>query len=735
MTGLQIKVSDRQEKTEYGKNMGMAVLFMTGWAEVYGRAFASIASYWWMFAVVGSFCCIGLLLLYESKQQSRMVTLGIGINVIVFGANLFFFKEGILCLINDVLDFLTQKTGKIYLNYPVSKEGYAYITGFGIMLLLAVWTAKAVKCREKVTLSLLWLIMLVVTISGFAKVSVGFLLVVLATAVFLLPQGVGEKIRLVPTVFAALLCIVICFGSLWINKEYSSKNGLETVKKELHKWQYEHTTGAMPEGDLSNLGALEKKSETRLEIEMEKPQKLYLRGMIGEVYTSTGWKELEKTAYPDAEDTFYWLHKTGFYGQNSIGKAMLLTGENPKFKMTIQNVGACEKYQYLPYALVGNEVLDAYLIGDGSVSAKGTKAEISYLAGSLPEWYQGKINLVNCEKEETIENYLKQEQTYKTFVYKQDLQITNSVVGVCQRVLEREQDTGTLGEIATVIRTTLEDKLGYSEQVVTLNGENDFFQYTLEQSKEGYSVHYATAATLMLRYCGVPARYVEGYFLSEEEAANYKAGDCIRLTDENAHAWAEYYLDGIGWIPFEVTPGYVDEGENEAVYNLLAGKGSAEKEEQTYTKSNLRYRPALEQKQSDNSREAEQKFVWNWKVLLKILGLMLIIFLIVVLFRIGVRRKRLYETLEKMKQADNRSAIAMYYKYAGVLKGYADGELLEKQEEIDQLNKEALFSNHNMTEEQRQLMGNYVKEVIRACKESWSVGKRFWYHYILWLYR
>lgn len=36
----------------------------------------------------------------------------------------------------------------------------------------------------------------------------------------------------------------------------------------------------------------------------------------------------------------------------------------------------------------------------------------------------------------------------------------------------------------------------------------------------GYSVHYATAAVLMLRYCGVPARYAEGYYLSGQDAAS-----------------------------------------------------------------------------------------------------------------------------------------------------------------------------------------------------------------------
>lgn len=735
MTGLQIKICDGQEKTEYGKNIAMAVLFMTGWANIYGIAFSTLASYWWFLAVSGSFCAIGLLLLYETKFQTKISVAGIGITILVFRINLGMFQEGMLCLINDVLDFLTQKTGKIYLNYPVQKEEYAYVSAVGMFLLLSVWMAKAIKYRDKVILIIVWIFMCGALISGFAKVTIGFLLVVLATAVFLLPYGVGNKLRLVPAVFTVVLGGAVSVGSLWINKEYSAEQELENIKKELHKWHYESVQGAMPEGNLSNLSALERKSTVRLEVQMEKPQKMYLRGMVGEVYTGTGWTQPEERVYLEAEDIFYWLHKEGFYGQNSIGNAMLLMEDASELKMTVQNVGACRKYQYLPYALAGNEILDANAIGDGSVRARETMTEISYFAGSLPEWYQTKINLVNCDKEEKTDKYFKQEQTYKNFVYQQDLQITNSVAGVCQSVLEREQDTGTLGEIITTIREVLQAELNYNEQAVTLNGANDFFKYTMEQSKEGYSVHYATAAVLMLRYCGVPARYVEGYVISEEEASKFKAEESILVTDENAHAWAEYYLDGIGWIPFEVTPGYVDEGENEAVYNLLAGKGSAESKEQTYTKSNLQYQPALEQNQNDNSRGKEVQFVWNWNVLVKIMLLILLIAMLVLTARIEIRRRYLNKTIKEIKQADNRKAITMYYKYAKNLKSYADLTVLQAQEQIEQLNKEALFSNHIMTKEQRQIMEDYVKEVIRECKESQSAGKRFWYHYILWLYR
>ncbi len=79
--------------------------------------------------------------------------------------------------------------------------------------------------------------------------------------------------------------------------------------------------------------------------------------------------------------------------------------------------------------------------------------------------------------------------------------------------------------------------------------EPDFALWFLEKADRGYCVHFATAATVLLRAAGVPARYVTGYMV---EAA---AGEAVTVTEENAHAWAEYYEPNLGlWLPLEATP-------------------------------------------------------------------------------------------------------------------------------------------------------------------------------------
>lgn len=87
----------------------------------------------------------------------------------------------------------------------------------------------------------------------------------------------------------------------------------------------------------------------------------------------------------------------------------------------------------------------------------------------------------------------------------------------------------------------------------------DFVDYFLTESKTGYCSYFASAATLMFRSYGIPARYAEGYMLTEKEIASsnqvLENGKVqVSIYSKDAHAWVEVYLDGIGWIVVDPTP-------------------------------------------------------------------------------------------------------------------------------------------------------------------------------------
>jgi hypothetical protein len=67
----------------------------------------------------------------------------------------------------------------------------------------------------------------------------------------------------------------------------------------------------------------------------------------------------------------------------------------------------------------------------------------------------------------------------------------------------------------------------------------------------GYCVHFSHAATYLLRSLGVPARVATGYAVSESAR---QGGSSLLLSGAASHAWPEVFLDGYGWVVFDVYP-------------------------------------------------------------------------------------------------------------------------------------------------------------------------------------
>ena len=79
---------------------------------------------------------------------------------------------------------------------------------------------------------------------------------------------------------------------------------------------------------------------------------------------------------------------------------------------------------------------------------------------------------------------------------------------------------------------------------------SEFLDYLIFEKQEGYCVYYASAFVLISRYIGVPSRFVQGYRIGL-----HNRGSAI-VTENCAHAWPECYIEGIGWIAYEPTPGF-----------------------------------------------------------------------------------------------------------------------------------------------------------------------------------
>lgn len=115
---------------------------------------------------------------------------------------------------------------------------------------------------------------------------------------------------------------------------------------------------------------------------------------------------------------------------------------------------------------------------------------------------------------------------------------------------------------AAQVAAHLQRMMTYSWDLDELEAGADPVEYFLSTGKRGYCVHFASAGVLILRKMGVPARYAEGYIVKQESFHENEDGTCTaQVLDRNRHAWAEIYLDNVGWIPIEMTAGYSDTSE------------------------------------------------------------------------------------------------------------------------------------------------------------------------------
>jgi hypothetical protein len=89
---------------------------------------------------------------------------------------------------------------------------------------------------------------------------------------------------------------------------------------------------------------------------------------------------------------------------------------------------------------------------------------------------------------------------------------------------------------------------GFTYSLSTQSAGNSSDIAAFLQNKVGYCQQYAAALAWMARVAGVPARVAFGFTRGSQDGGNWL------ITNRNAHAWTEVYLQGFGWIPFDATP-------------------------------------------------------------------------------------------------------------------------------------------------------------------------------------
>ena len=132
--------------------------------------------------------------------------------------------------------------------------------------------------------------------------------------------------------------------------------------------------------------------------------------------------------------------------------------------------------------------------------------------------------------------------------------------------VELTQGINNAAEKAFAIENYLAENYHYTLDGGAPAPGQDFVSWFLLEAGEGYCSYYASAMTVLCRIAGLPARYVEGYYVPDQ------GGETI-VTGRNAHAWVEVYLNGLGWVAFDPTRRAV-EAHGGSAQGALDGSGT-----------------------------------------------------------------------------------------------------------------------------------------------------------------
>lgn len=137
----------------------------------------------------------------------------------------------------------------------------------------------------------------------------------------------------------------------------------------------------------------------------------------------------------------------------------------------------------------------------------------------------------------------------------------------------------------------------YTKTPAACPDDREFTDYFLFDSKAGYCTYFATAMAVLGRCEGIPTRYVQG-FMTTDTCQN--ASSDVTITGKQAHAWTEVYIEHVGWVRFDATPGY---GETETDKWALSEVPLAAPTGSPYPYETLP-EESLSEDTSDNKKEA-----------------------------------------------------------------------------------------------------------------------------------
>jgi len=324
--------------------------------------------------------------------------------------------------------------------------------------------------------------------------------------------------------------------------------------------------------------------------------------------------------------------------------------------------------------------------------------------------------------------------------------IESTAEGLRQLAAEAGIDaTASRAEIADAVGRFVRASAEYTLSPGAVPEDEDFVLYFLKTLREGYCIHFATAAVMMLRSLDIPARFTTGYVVTVPPES---VGEAVIITDRNAHAWVEVFYEDVGWLYLEVTPSSAASIAPPARPHAPgSGIGGAQAPLPMMPEEEVMHFPEGLYNGSDQQADAGagagvqgERLLPSW--LLN--TIIIVVCLVVSVLTLSVRRNVLQKLRTKhFGQADTNAAVICMWRYVTQLKNKRNKRknrpLAFQREivlptEIEDLALKARFSKHRITEEERMKMKKYAGRLAGEIYRGKEGYGRLWLKYIRALY-
>ena len=221
------------------------------------------------------------------------------------------------------------------------------------------------------------------------------------------------------------------------------------------------------------------------------------------------------------------------------------------------------------------------------------------------------------------------------------------------------------------IQNFLKNNYQYTYRPGLTGQDKDPVNEFLTERKRGFCTQFASAAVFLFREAGIPARYVEGYKIRADQWRLGKA----QVTDYEAHAWTEIYIEHIGWIPVEVT----GRDTGESVYKHVE----------------------QEEKQRNAIVPNKKQFVTNVKKMFQMIPIVIILAVIFAFIKL-LQKKR------KWNQMTNKEKVLFYEKQ---LEKYAENGAKSRNNSnsmTSEIIEKARYSNKDITRHELNLVKRHL---------------------------